>query len=302
MAVPKYHEYYNCFLNALSDGNVHEKKELFSRIKNSMKLSEDDISELSSSGSPLWMNRVGWCSTYLKKAGLIVSPRRAAYQITEAGAALLNEKVHIDNALLESRYPSFRMFTRGTENQKDNEDAVSSPSTSEETPLEILDRVYTEINDQLADELLTAVLSMSPSFFERLVVQLLEAMGYGGYAGAGFVTKSTGDGGIDGVINEDQLGFNLIYIQAKRWDPAQKIGKPEIQKFVGALMGPPRIDKGLFITTAQFSQGAKDYAEAQHIILVDGEKLTELMIKFNIGVSPQNRYEIKRLDSDFFEE
>lgn len=130
----------------------------------------------------------------------------------------------------------------------------------------------------------------------------MEGMGYGGYAGSGFVTKASGDNGIDGIINEDQLGFNLIYVQAKRWAPDMTISKPEIQKFVGALAGPPKIEKGLFITTAKFSQGAQEYADAQHVILVDGKKLTELMIQFNIGVSIQKKYEIKRIDNDFFEE
>ncbi len=119
-------------------------------------------------------------------------------------------------------------------------------------------------------------------------------------AGDGFVTKATGDGGVDGIIYEDKLGFNLIYIQAKRWDKDSVIGKPEIQKFTGAMMGPPKVEKGLFITTAKFSQGAMDFAKAQHIILVDGEKLTELMIEYNLGVSAQKTYQIKRIDSDYF--
>ena len=141
-------------------------------------------------------------------------------------------------------------------------------------------------------------MGQSSVFFEQLVVDLMRSMGYGD----GFVTKSSGDAGIDGVIHEDKLGFNLIYIQAKRWDPETTIGKPEIQKFAGAMMGPPRIEKGLFITTAKFSQGAKNYADAQHIILVDGRKLTELMIEFDLGVTTQTVYKMKRIDSDYFTE
>lgn len=139
-------------------------------------------------------------------------------------------------------------------------------------------------------------MNQSPDFFESLVVDLMRAMGYGD----GFVTKHSNDGGIDGVIHEDKLGFNLIYIQAKRWNPDTTIGKPEIQKFAGAMMGPPRIEKGLFITTAKFSQGAKNFADAQHIILVDGQKLTELMIEYELGVATQKAYKIKRIDTDYF--
>ena len=162
--------------------------------------------------------------------------------------------------------------------------------------------MYREINAQLADDLLTSVLAMSPEFFEQLVVDLLNKMGYGGYEGAGFRTKASNDGGIDGIIPEDKLGFNLIYIQAKRWSPDTRIGKPEIQKFMGALAGPPKIDKGLYITTAQFTQGAKDYADAQHIILVDGSRLTDLMIEFGLGVFEEKVYKIRKMDTDYFSE
>ena len=165
-----------------------------------------------------------------------------------------------------------------------------------DTPQETLERTYSLINEQLADDLLSEVMQQSPAFFEQLVVDLMKAMDYGD----GFVTKYSGDGGVDGIIHEDKLGFNLIYIQTKRWDPSTTIGKPELQKFAGAMMGPPKIEKGLFITTAKFSQGAKDFANAQHIILVDGQKLTTLMIEYSIGVSVEKTYYIKRIDSDYF--
>ena len=159
-------------------------------------------------------------------------------------------------------------------------------STVSDTPQETLERTYSLINEQLADDLLSEVMQQSPAFFEQLVVDLMKAMDYGD----GFVTKYNGDGGVDGIIHEDKLGFNLIYIQAKRWDPSTTIGKPELQKFAGTMMGPPKIEKGLFITTAKFSQGAKDFANAQHIILVDGQKLTTLMIEYSIGVSVEKTY------------
>ncbi|MBR1397746.1 MAG: restriction endonuclease [Selenomonadaceae bacterium] len=234
----------------------------------------------------------------MKKAGLIDSPKRAHLQITECGRQLLSENVIITDKLLSERFPYFAKFKYG-----DKEAGISNESIiNNETPQELFDRSYQEITAELSDELLTAVLNMSPEFFERLVVKLMEAMGYGGYEGAGFVTKSSGDGGIDGVIYEDKLGFNLIYIQAKRWTPDTIISRPEIQKFMGALAGPPKIEKGLYITTAKFSKEAKNYADAQHIILVDGKKLTKLMIEFDVGVSTQKIYKIKRVDNDFFTE
>ena len=165
-----------------------------------------------------------------------------------------------------------------------------------ETPQETMERMYQALNDQLAEDLLEVILQQSPYFFEKLVVDLMRAMGYG----EGFVTKSSGDDGIDGIIHEDKLGFNLIYIQAKKWKPGLSVGKPEIQKFAGAMMGPPKIEKGLFITTARFSQGAQEYAKAQHIILVDGRRLTGLMIEYNLGVSVQKSYQLKRIDNDYF--
>lgn len=304
MAVPKYSDFYNAFLESLKDGEVHAYNESKEFVKKRMRLSESDLTEITASGYALWVNRLGWCTTYLKKAGLVVSPKRSFFQITQEGIQLLHENIIITDKILMERYPSFAEFKKGSRpiEHVDSEETSTILDNDKETPQDTLERVYNEINDQLADELLSSVLAMSPSFFERLVVQLMEGMGYGGYAGAGFVTKASGDDGIDGVIYEDKLGFNLIYIQAKRWASDRTISKPEIQKFVGALMGPPKIDKGLFITTAKFSKGAEEYAAAQHVILVDGEKLTKLMIEFGIGVTTQKTYTLKRVDSDFFEE
>ena len=214
--------------------------------------------------------------------------------ITDRGKALLSSGETITNALLEEKYPEFAEFC----GKKSSDKVIDVTDTvlAEETPQEVLDRVYGTINEQLADDLLIEIMGQSAKFFEILVVDLMKAMNYGD----GFVTKLSGDDGIDGIIHEDKLGFNLIYIQAKRWNPDTTIGKPEIQKFAGAMMGPPKVEKGLFITTAKFSQGAKDYANAQHIILVDRRKLTELMIEHELGVSTQKSYRIKRIDSDYF--
>ena len=297
MGVPKYHELYLPFLMAIQDGEIHSLREIKEAIAQRLQLSGSELSERLPSGKQgVFDNRVGWARTYLKKAGLIDAPQKAHFQITSEGRRLLENGVCITDQFLAEQYPAFAAFKGvrkniGTNIHKTEEDP-------EETPEETLERVYRSIQEQLSDELLTEISNQSPVFFENLVVDLMKQMGYGD----GFVTKTSGDGGIDGIIHEDKLGFNLIYIQAKRWDQNQTIGKPEIQKFAGAMMGPPKVEKGLFITTAKFSQGAKEFAKAQHIILVDGQKLTELMMEYGIGVFTQQTYPIWRIDSDYFTE
>jgi restriction system protein len=298
MALPKYDEFYRLVLNALQDGKSHSMKEVRNSIAQTLHLTEQDLSETLSNGSSVYAGRVGWAKTYLKKAEMIDSPQRGYITITPAGQSLLASNEPITNALLAKLSSAFLDFYRpqsgnSTSTQSDSGNTqISTP----ETPQETFERVYNLINEQLADELLNDVLNQSPVFFEHLVVDLMKAMGYGD----GLVTKYSGDDGIDGIIHEDKLGFNLIYIQAKRWKPDITITKPELQKFAGAMMGPPKVEKGLFITTAKFSPKAKEYATAQHIILVDGKKLTELMIEHGVGVSTQKAYLIKRIDSDYF--
>lgn len=298
MALPKYNDLYRVLLTVLQDGQQHSMKDVRNSIAQMLHLTEEDISETLSNGSTVYAGRVGWAKTYLKKAEMIESSQRGYISITSAGRALLASNEPITNAVLARSSSAFREFYQ----HKVSDDASAAPTPAEaheetpETPQETFERVYTLINDQLADDLLTEVLNQSPAFFEQLVVDLMKAMNYG----EGFVTKYSGDDGIDGIIHEDKLGFNLIYIQAKRWKPDVTIGKPELQKFAGAMMGPPKVEKGLFITTAKFSPKAKDYANAQHIILVDGKKLTELMIEHSVGVSTQKAYLIKRVDSDYF--
>lgn len=298
MALPKYNDLYRVLLTVLQDGQQHSMKDVRNSIAQMLHLTEEDISETLSNGSTVYAGRVGWAKTYLKKAEMIESSQRGYISITSAGRALLASNEPITNAVLARSSSAFREFYQ----HKVSDDASTVPTPAEaheetpETPQETFERVYTLINDQLADDLLTEVLNQSPAFFEQLVVDLMKAMNYG----EGFVTKYSGDDGIDGIIHEDKLGFNLIYIQAKRWKPDVTIGKPELQKFAGAMMGPPKVEKGLFITTAKFSPKAKDYANAQHIILVDGKKLTELMIEHSVGVSTQKAYLIKRIDSDYF--
>ena len=275
MAVPKFYKFFNAFLESLQDGEIHSFRECQEYVKSKFHFTVGELSETIPSGQLRWKNRIYWCKTYLLKAGVISSPRRANLQITESGKQLLRENTIITVKLLSERNPSFATWREGTSVTDNTQDEVVSGSS--ETPQEIFERVYKEINAELADELLTAVHGMSAQFFERFVVQLMEGMGYGGYEGAGHLTPLTNDGGIDGIIDEDKLGFNRIYIQAKRWALDTVIGRPEIQKFVGALAAQPKVSKGLYITTARFSNQAQEYARNQHIILVDGKKLAELM-------------------------
>lgn len=214
--------------------------------------------------------------------------------LTEEGKKALPDADIIDDNYLK-RYASFRAF-------QNLDDTTETPAvdTTEKSPEEILEDAYAELNASLADDLMSEIMKLDPTDFERLVVKLLLAMGYGsGIDEAGFVTQASNDGGIDGIIKEDQLGFSSIYIQAKRWDPTTSIARPEIQKFAGALQ-EQKAQKGLFISTAIFSPGARKSAEAAGIVLVDGNQLTKLMIRFNLGVSVEHTYEVKKIDTDFF--
>lgn len=300
MAIPKYNELYRLVLLSLQDGGTHSMKEVRDFIISTLHLTEQDLAETlpSNPKSSVFSGRVGWAKTYLLKAQMIDSPQRGYIFITPSGKALLESGISITNTVLAQKCPEFLDFYRRKNSGSDSITLAPDEVQAEapETPQETFDRVYAIINEQLADDLLAEVLNQTPSFFEQLVVDLMKAMNYG----EGFVTKYSGDDGIDGIIHEDQLGFNLIYIQAKRWKPDVTIGKPELQKFAGAMMGPPRVEKGLFITTAKFSPKARDFANAQHIILVDGKRLTELMIEYGVGVSTQKAYLIKRVDSDYF--
>ena len=302
MSVPKFFEFFEALLQSLQDGEIHTTDEVRSSIKGSMHLTKDDLTEmLPSRKQSTFHNRVAWARTYLDRAGLIETPSRGHYRITDEGLKALNSGKTIDLHYLD-QFESFKEFHKydpdsTKKNFKDDTDDQS------ESPEEILDSAYKQINDSLAGQLMTEVLKLDPSGFEKLVVQLLLYMGYGsGIEEAGFVTQQSNDGGIDGIIKEDQLGFSNIYIQAKQWALNRTVDKPEIQKFVGALNGQ-QAQKGLFITTAKFTSGAVKYSEnllGTKVVLVDGDTLTRLMIKHNLGVSVEHIYEVKKLDSDYF--
>ena len=301
MAIPKYDEMYRVFLECLADMQQHKSKELRDIIAARLSVSDAERQERLPSGQQaIFDNRVGWTRTYLKKAGLITSPQRGINQLTQQGKQVLDSNPDvIDNSFLE-QFESFRQFMHAEPKSTKH---IATDSQDGQSPQDTFDLAYQKINHALADDLLTEIMKQSPVFFEKMVVQLLENMGYGGSVeNAGLVVGQTGDEGIDGIIREDKLGFSLIYIQAKRWDRTTSIGRPELQKFVGALAGQGA-NKGLFITTAQFTKEAREYAKKQHttkVVLVDGESLAKLMIEYNLGVSTEAVYQIKRLDSDFF--
>lgn len=304
MAIPRYNEMYFAFLTAIADGQQHSMADIVMQLSGRYSLSEAEKNEMLPSGSLTFNNRVAWTRTYLKKAGLIAAPARGMVQLTSAGTAVLaNPPKVFDNHFLAS-FPGFDVFKKTSATRDDTGDGEEKDN-GDESPQDVMDRTYLQIRQALADDILAEIMRKSPAFFERMVVQLLKAMGYGGsLEDGGIVTRYSGDEGIDGIIKQDKLGFDQIYIQAKRWDLETAIGRPEIQKFVGALAGLGA-NRGLFVTTARFSAEAVKYARKQHttkIVLVDGRKLAELMMDHNLGVSPVISYELKRIDSDFFDE
>lgn len=300
MEIPKYDALYLPLLNALSDQKIHTNQEIGTAIAQALGIPEELQKTVRlSSGQSRFSNRVNWACVYLKKAGLVESVRRGHHRLTAEGLSVWrNPPPVLDNEFLR-RYPSFQAFYNPAPSP-----TVPSSVTSEnnETPNDLIEQSIAALNQELSENLLAEIMAKDFSFFEHLVVKLLLKMGYGGSSSdAGVVTKRSNDGGIDGIIREDKLGFDQIYIQAKRWDPRTTISRPEIQKFSGALRDEGA-SKGLFITTASFSEGARISAEKQHIVLVDGSRLTNLMIEYHIGVSPVATYEINTIDSDFFNE
>lgn len=287
-------------LQQLADGQEQAHRGIIERLAKYFHLSEAERSKLLPSGNPVFDNRIGWAATYLKKAGLIESTRRGFYHITPRGREVLKAPPNrIDGRYLKQfeEFAQFRSFRR----KKDSEEP-EAVVVAQETPDELLENAYQNLRENLASELLQSTRKCSPAFFERLVVDLLVKMGYGGSRReAGEAIGKTGDGGIDGIIKEDKLGLDIIYIQAKRWEGS--VGRPEVQKFAGALQGQ-RARKGILITTSAFTRDAIDFAERidTKIILIDGERLAELMIDHQVGVSTQAIYELKRIDSDYFSE
>jgi restriction system protein len=303
--IPDYQKLMLPLLKLLSDSNEHKYRDLIEKLAIEFQITDDERKELLASGNQaIFDNRVGWAKTYLKKAGLIESPQRAIFKITEIGHDTLAKNLDNIDAKYLKQFPSFLEFQNASRNDNETVEELNTDSANEQTPEESLDKAYQRIRKSLSSELINRVVDLSPSFFERLVDELLVKMGYGGsIKDAGKALGKSGDEGIDGTIKEDKLGLDIIYIQAKRWKPGNVVGRPELQKFVGALAGQGA-KKGIFITTSNFTKEAIEYTPRNEtkIVLIDGEQLAQLMIDYNLGCTTQQTYEVKKIDSDYFGE
>ena len=304
MPIPDYQTLMLPLLKLACDGAVHSKRDTVPQLALQFGLSEEEQKELLPSGKQgIFDNRVGWARSYLKQALLIESVQRGQFRISERGKQVLGKNpVRVDNAFL-SKFPEFVEFKRRARPAQVGENGSVVAAADTDTPDDLMATGYLNRRRQIEEDVLEKVKSCSPEFFERLVVKLITAMGYGGtLADAGKAIGKSGDGGIDGVIKEDRLGLEQIYIQAKRWDNAS-VGRPEIQKFVGALHGK-RARKGIFLTTSTFTKDAHEYANGLEtkVILIDGQELVKFMFDYEVGVSTESTYVVKRIDNDFFED
>ncbi|MGE4505869.1 MAG: restriction endonuclease [Desulfovibrionaceae bacterium] len=297
MPIPDFQTLMLPLLTLLGDEEEHYNADIYTNLSNALRLTDEEKEQLLPSGrQTVFTNRAAWAKSYLKQAGLVTSPRRGCYTITERGKDILAQNVsRIDIAYL-MQFEDFRRFRE----KSDAPNEILPPTEGEKTPQEYMELGYQKLLQELTADLLMQVKSCQPQFFEHLVMDLLLAMGYGGSRKeAGEVVGGTSDGGIDGIINEDKLGLDVIYIQAKRWEGP--VGRPEIQKFAGALLGK-KASKGIFITTSLFTTEAQDYARSigSKIVLVDGSRLAKLMMEHNVGVTTTQAYEVKRIDIDYF--
>ncbi len=303
MAVPDFQSLLMPLLRLSGDGLEHAFKDAVEAIAVEFRLTPEERHELlpSSSRTTLFYNRLAWAKTHMTMAGLLQAPRRGVFCITQRGRDLLGRQLaRIDLKTLQ-QFPEYERARRG-DVQASAENVVQVVTASELTPEEAIERAHLSLRNDLSRELLEFIMQCSPAFFELLIIKLMIKMGYGGSREeVGKAVGRSGDGGIDGVINEDRLGLDAIYLQAKRW--SNVVGRPEIQQFVGALAGQ-RANKGVFIATSRFTQDAKDYAaNSQYkVVLIDGERLADLMIEHDLGVSVAATYQLKRIDSDFFSE
>ncbi|MBN1865596.1 MAG: restriction endonuclease [Victivallales bacterium] len=297
MAVPDFQSFFKPLLDLASDGKEHSVQEARNKIAAQMSLAEEDMKELLPSGSQTkFDNRVAWAKSYFIQAKVLEASRRGYFKITQRGIDLHKKGLSRIDIKILYQYPEFFEFHKG---KGPKDDDTTPPG---ETPEESFQRAYESIRSNLAGQILDKIKSNSPAFFEKLVVDLMVAMGYGGSrADAGKSIGGSGDEGVDGIIKEDRLGLDVVYLQAKRWEGT--VGRPEVQKFVGALHGK-RAKKGVFITTGKFSDDSRKYVETidPKVILIDGQTLAELMIDYNLGTTTLGSYEIKRIDSDYYTE
>ena len=294
-------------LQAMKDGGEHTRRELADLMANHFTLTPEERTEMLPSGkATVILSRTGWALAYLKQAGLIQSSRRGWYAITKRGLdSLAAAPARIDRKYL-MQFPEFRDFRArsraGEESDAPERDGASHDAPASIPPDEALERAYSRLREDVEAELLDTLKGVTPAFFEQTVIDVLVAMGYGGSrTEAARAIGRSGDGGIDGVIDEDRLGLDVIYVQAKRWE--NSVGRPELQKFAGALQGQ-RATKGIFITTSTFTRDAEEYARmiGSRIVLVDGVRLASLMFEYGVGVTARSSYTVKALDGDYFEE
>lgn len=303
MAVPDFQTLMLPLLRLAGDGKERSLAEARECLAVEFELTQSEREELLPSGrQSRFGNRVAWAKVYLEQGGLILSPRRGRLLITDRGREVLKTPPERIDIKFLGRYPEFIEFRKPKREAQELSGPVASEASDAETPEEALEAAHARIEASLASEVLSRVKAGSPAFFEGLVVELLLKMGYGGSrADAGQAIGRSGDEGIDGVISEDRLGLDIVYLQAKKWEGS--VGRPEIQKFVGALHGK-RAKKGVFITTGSFSAEATAYVEHidPKVVLIDGRRLSELMIAFEVGVTTARTFHVKRVDSDYFEE
>jgi len=302
MTIPDFQTIMLPFLQFSSDGKMHNFLEATDALAKEFKLTPEEIDTLIPSGQQRFANRVGWAKTHLKKAGLIDYPQRGHFQITQRGLNVLKDTPEAIDMKYLMKFPEFQEFRKVGQVDKGKEKVEDI--TEQLPPEESIEVAYQEIRAGLSDDLLDYVLKCSPAFFEKLVVELLVSMGYGGsQENAARAVGKSGDDGIDGIIDEDKLGLDSIYIQAKRYQRDAKIGAHFIRDFIGALQGC-KATKGVFLTTAGFTKEATDFVSKvqSRVVLIDGQKLANLMIDYGIGVSTRMNYEIKQLDTDYFGE
>lgn len=302
MPIPDFQTLMRPLLEAHADRKEHLNRDLVAQLAQQFGLTDEERREMLPSGrARLFDNRIGWAKAHILQAGLLAAPRRAISTITDRGIqALLNhpEKINLRALNDYEEYREFKNRRRSTDDEESN--SPDSEAEDQETPEELLENAYLKVRRQIESELLSQIKSSPPEFLERVVVDLVVRMGYGGSRkDAGEALGRSGDEGIDGIIKEDPLGLDIIYLQAKRWEGT--VGRPEIQKFAGALQGQ-RARKGIFITTSNFSSDALEYTSRieTKIILIDGLRLAKLMFDHGVGVATASTYEVKRIDSDYF--
>ncbi|MGC5584131.1 restriction endonuclease [Ornithinimicrobium sp. W1665] len=303
MAVPDFQTVMRPILDALSNGDPHTLQQIRGEVATTLGVTEEDQEELLPSGKQTtYSNRIAWALTHMGKAGLVDRPARATYALTDRGSEVLqNHPQRVDMNVLNT-FDEYREFR--TPKSTDVESPLVAPATADElSPSEAVGNLLQSADKLLAADLLDRILAQPPAFLERLALRLLKAMGYGGKESLLEHTGKSGDAGLDGIVRQDALGLELVGVQAKRYDKGNTVPRPELQAFVGALQGA-QTNRGVFVTTGRFSAGARAFAEgvAMRLVLLDGEELTRLMVRYNVGVGVRETFDLKQIDEAFFED